>query len=195
MSTRSSPKNNPSTPPSPNPKNLNENQEIDSFAIITNVVPVSIIHPSTIEKKNPNDKERKYIQQLFLKRIIMSPPTSTKKEALKPVIYGPKKGWSKSVTAPEKKKKSLKRNEPPSSDSEYDFEEDVPHISESEQEEKQDVEQDVPNIGKSDRKVIRRKNVPQGIADVPMDNVSLHSLESVHRWKFAFNRRLALETS
>jgi hypothetical protein len=59
MSTQSSPKNNPSTSPSQNPKNLNENQEIDSFAIITDVVLVSIIHPSTIENKNPNDKERK----------------------------------------------------------------------------------------------------------------------------------------
>ncbi|PNX68463.1 hypothetical protein L195_g063990, partial [Trifolium pratense] len=41
----------------------------------------------------------------------------TKDTALKPVKFGPKKGWSKSVPPPEKKKGVLKRKSAPSSDS------------------------------------------------------------------------------
>jgi hypothetical protein len=57
-----------------------------------------------------------------------------KKSAAKPVKYGPSRSSSKVITQAEKKNKTLKRKEPPSSDSEYDGEKDVPHISESEPE-------------------------------------------------------------
>jgi hypothetical protein len=33
----------------------------------------------------------------------------------------------------------------------------------------------------------------QGVPDVPIDNISFHSLENVSRWKFVVSRRLALE--
>ncbi|MCI58259.1 envelope-like protein, partial [Trifolium medium] len=46
---------------------------------------------------------------------------ATKKSA----IFGPKKGWSKVVTPVDKKKKTLKRKNVPSSDSNYDVEPDV----------------------------------------------------------------------
>ncbi|XP_045792091.1 proteoglycan 4-like [Trifolium pratense] len=48
----------------------------------------------------------------------------TKDTTLKPVKYGPKKGWSKSVPPPEKKKGVLKRKSAPSSDSDFDAEKD-----------------------------------------------------------------------
>jgi hypothetical protein len=81
-----------------------------------------------------------------------------KKSASKPSRYGPQKGWSKAKCPSEKKKKNLKRKEPPSSHSTYDGEEDMPHISESEQEKgEEDVEHDVSYIGTSNIKVIRKK--------------------------------------
>ncbi|MCI03055.1 envelope-like protein, partial [Trifolium medium] len=58
-------------------------------------------------------------------------PKTTKKSSLKPVLYGPKKTWSKGVPSTETKKKNLKRKEAPSSDSEYDVEPDVPTIGAS----------------------------------------------------------------
>jgi hypothetical protein len=81
------------------------------------------------------------------------------KSTVKPVRYGPRKGYSKAVVQPEKKK-NLKRKEPPSSDSEYDREQDVPHISESEEEEEQDVELDVVHIETSVKKSYRKKKIP-----------------------------------
>ncbi|XP_045802377.1 uncharacterized protein LOC123895957 [Trifolium pratense] len=48
----------------------------------------------------------------------------TKDTPLKPVKYGPKKGWSKSIPPPEKKKGVLKRKSAPSSDSDFEAEKD-----------------------------------------------------------------------
>ncbi|XP_045831363.1 uncharacterized protein LOC123922708 [Trifolium pratense] len=48
----------------------------------------------------------------------------TKDNTLKPVKYGPKKGWSKPIPPPEKNKGVLKRKSAPSSDSEFEAEKD-----------------------------------------------------------------------
>ncbi|XP_045802537.1 uncharacterized protein LOC123896161 [Trifolium pratense] len=48
----------------------------------------------------------------------------TKDNTLKPVKYGPKKGWSKPIPPPEKKKGVLKRKSVPSSDSDFEAEKD-----------------------------------------------------------------------
>jgi hypothetical protein len=61
-----------SAPSSPNPKpspTVSMNQEIDSSAIVTDDIPVSIVYPPTSEKKNQNDHERKHLHLLFLRRI------------------------------------------------------------------------------------------------------------------------------
>ncbi|MCH84665.1 envelope-like protein, partial [Trifolium medium] len=101
-----------------------------------------------------------------------SVPAKTTK---KTTVIGPKKGWSKVVVPSEKNKKNLNRKSVPSSDSEYD------------------VEQDVPDILPSAKKKTGGKKIPQNVVDAPLDNVSFHSLESAQRWKFVFNRRLAME--
>jgi hypothetical protein len=67
----------------------------------------------------------------------------------------------------------------------------MPHISEAEED--QDVELNVVHIGASEKKSVGKKKIPQGIPDVPIDNIFFHSLENVGRWKFVFHRRLALE--
>ncbi|MCI32441.1 envelope-like protein, partial [Trifolium medium] len=79
------------------------------------------------------------------------------------------------VVPTDKKKKTLKRKSAHSSDSEYD------------------VEQGVPDIMTSAKKKAAGKKIPQNVVDVPIDNVSFHSPESVLRWRFVFHRRLALE--
>ncbi|MCI41272.1 envelope-like protein, partial [Trifolium medium] len=67
------------------------------------------------------------------------------------------------------------RKEAPSSDSEYN------------------VEPDVPTVGASSRKRICGKKVPLKVPSAPIDKVSFHSEASVSRWKYVYNRRLALE--
>ncbi|MCI43739.1 hypothetical protein A2U01_0064977, partial [Trifolium medium] len=49
----------------------------------------------------------------------------TKKPSLKPVLYVPKKTWSKCVPSTEPKNKNMKKKEAPSSDSKYDVKPDV----------------------------------------------------------------------
>ncbi|XP_045822111.1 histone-lysine N-methyltransferase, H3 lysine-9 specific-like [Trifolium pratense] len=58
---------------------------------------------------------------------VTTTPVATKKTkdtTLKPVKYGPKKEWSKSIPPPEKKKGVLKRKSAPSSDSDFEAEKD-----------------------------------------------------------------------
>jgi hypothetical protein len=117
---------------------------------------------------------------------------TAKKTGLKPQLYGPKKSWSKGTVSSEKKK-NLKRKAPPSSDSEYDVEQDVKDILDSEDDNRQNVGHDVVSIGLSGRKKIHGKKIPQNVPDAPMDNVSFHSLAFAHRWNFVFHRRLTLE--
>ncbi|KAH1239295.1 hypothetical protein GmHk_08G023766 [Glycine max] len=74
--------------------------------------------------------------------------------------------WSK-VAIPSKKRKEIS-----SSDSDSDVELDVP---------------DIKRAKKSGKKV------PGKVLDAPLDNISFHSISNVERWKFVYQRRLALE--
>ncbi|MCI90935.1 hypothetical protein A2U01_0112229, partial [Trifolium medium] len=69
-----------------------------------------------------------------------------------------------------------------SSDSEYDAEQDVEDISDSEDDIRHNVGHDAVSIGLSGRKKINGKKIPQNVPDAPMDNVSFHSLAFAHRW-------------
>ncbi|KAH1249745.1 hypothetical protein GmHk_05G013041 [Glycine max] len=53
-----------------------------------------------------------------------------------------------------------------------------------------DVEPDVPDIK---RAKTSGKKVPGNVPDAPLDNISFHSIGNVERWKFVYQRRLALE--
>ncbi|KAL5137837.1 hypothetical protein HKD37_10G028138 [Glycine soja] len=53
-----------------------------------------------------------------------------------------------------------------------------------------DVELDVPDIK---RTKTSGKKVPGNVPDAPLDNISFHSIGNVERWKFVYQRRLALE--
>lgn len=101
---------------------------------------------------------------------IRKPPNIPKKST----SVGPAKRWSKVIT-PATKKRSLKRKEVPSnsSDSEYDVKQKVQDITPL----KKDVAQKI------------LANVPE----VPIHNISFHSVENVEKWKFVYQRRLALE--
>ncbi|KAH1233302.1 hypothetical protein GmHk_09G025778 [Glycine max] len=53
-----------------------------------------------------------------------------------------------------------------------------------------DVELDVPDIKRAKK---AGKKVPGNVPDAPLDNISFHSIGNVERWKFVYQRRLALE--
>ncbi|XP_050888880.1 uncharacterized protein LOC127094052 [Lathyrus oleraceus] len=67
-----------------------------------------------------------------------------------------------------------KMKETPSSDFEYDVEQNV---------------QDIITLNK-----YVGKKVPTNMPEVPIDNISFHSIENFEKWKFMYQRRLALET-
>ncbi|KAK2407350.1 hypothetical protein QL285_042979 [Trifolium repens] len=130
--------------------------------------------------------------------------TSSKKKKM----IGPSRKPSKVEIASEKKKKSGKRKQPEVGDSDFEVEEDVPHIvpnivsSAKKKSQKKfrraaipdlDVVHDVPNIVSTGKKKIGGRIIPQNVPDVPMDNISFHFIESAQKWKFVANRRLALE--
>lgn len=75
---------------------------------------------------------------------------------------GPTKRWSK-VVAPVSKKKSLKRKEVPYESSESDH----------------DVEHNVQDIISTSRKQASWKKIPTNIPEVPLDNISFHSVENL----------------
>ncbi|CAJ2652062.1 unnamed protein product [Trifolium pratense] len=104
----------------------------------------------------------------------------TKDTTLKPVKYGPKKGWSKPIPPPEKNKGVLKRKSAPSSDSEFEAEKDDSSIK--------------PPAKKA---MSAKKAMPQSVApdieDFPCDNVSFHLPSYAQRWGIICKRRLALE--
>ncbi|KAK2352930.1 hypothetical protein QL285_090623 [Trifolium repens] len=123
-------------------------------------------------------------------------------------MIGPSRKPSKVEIAIEKKKKGGKRKQAEVGDSDYEVEEDVPHIvsnivsSSKKKSQKKfrraaipdlDVVHDVPNIVSTGKKKIGGKIIPQNVPDVPMDNISFHFIESAQKWKFVANRRLALE--
>ncbi|XP_045821999.1 uncharacterized protein LOC123914880 [Trifolium pratense] len=104
----------------------------------------------------------------------------TKDTTLKPVKYGPKKSWSKSIPPPEKKKGVLKRKSAPSSDSDFEAEKNDSSIK--------------PPAKKA---MSAKKAMPQAAApdteDFPCDNVSFHLPSYAQRWGIICRRRLALE--
>jgi hypothetical protein len=51
----------------------------------------------------------------------------------------------------------------------------------------------VVHIGAYEKKSVRKKKIPQRVPDVPIDNISFHSLENVARWKFVVSGKLALK--
>ncbi|XP_045797580.1 uncharacterized protein LOC123891723 [Trifolium pratense] len=114
---------------------------------------------------------------------VTTTPVATKKTndtTLKPVKYGPKKEWSKSIPHPEKKKGVLKRKSAPSSDSDFEAEKDDSSIK--------------PPAKKA---MSAKKAMPQAAApdteDFPCDNVSFHLPSYAKRWGIICKRRLALE--
>ncbi|KAK2437436.1 hypothetical protein QL285_022331 [Trifolium repens] len=135
---------------------------------------------------------------------VVAKATPSKKKKM----IGPSRKPSKVEIASEKKKKSGKRKQPEVGDSDYEVEEDVPHIvpnivsSAKKTSQKKfrraaipelDVVHDVPNIVSTGKKKIGGRIIPQNVPDVPMDNISFHFIESAQKWKFVANRRLALE--
>jgi hypothetical protein len=56
-----------------------------------------------------------------------------------------------------------------------------------------DVEADVLDITTYGKKRIRGRRIPANIPPAPMDNVSFHSEESVQKWRFVYQRRVAQE--
>ncbi|KAK2451819.1 hypothetical protein QL285_010835 [Trifolium repens] len=135
---------------------------------------------------------------------VVAKATPSKKKKM----IGPSRKPSKVEIASEKKKKSGKRKQPEVGDSDYEVEEDVPHIvsnivspykKKSQKKFRRaavpdlDVVHDVPNIVSTSKKKIGGRIIPQNVPDVPMDNISFHFIESAQKWKFVANRRLALE--
>ncbi|XP_045791755.1 uncharacterized protein LOC123886481 [Trifolium pratense] len=113
--------------------------------------------------------------------VIETTPVVTKKtrdSTLKPVKYGPKKSWRKSVPLSEKKKNVLKRKSAPSSDSDFDAEKDASSIK--------------PPTKKA-MSARKAASVPAEIEDFPCDNVSFHLPSYAQRWGLICKRRLALE--
>ncbi|KAK2451004.1 hypothetical protein QL285_010094 [Trifolium repens] len=123
-------------------------------------------------------------------------------------VIGPSRKPIKVEIASEKKKASGKRKHVEAGDSDYEVEEDVPHIASNivspskKKSQKKfrraaipdlDVVDDVSNIVSTGKKKVGGKIIPQNVPDVPMDNISFHFIESAQKWKFVANRRLALE--
>ncbi|WJX45420.1 hypothetical protein P8452_32302 [Trifolium repens] len=123
-------------------------------------------------------------------------------------MIGPSRKPSKVEIASEKKKADGKRKQPEVGDSDYEVEEDVPHIvsnvvsparKKSQKKFRRaaipdlDVVDDVPNIVSTGKKKVGGKIIPQNVPDVPMDNISFHFIENAQKWKFVANRRIALE--
>ncbi|KAK2436082.1 hypothetical protein QL285_021096 [Trifolium repens] len=148
--------------------------------------------------RNRKGKESDVVTEVVIK----ATPSKKKK------MIGPSRKPSKVEIASEKKKKSGKRKQAEVGDSDYEVEEDVPHIvsnivspakKKSHKKFRRaaipdlDVVHDVPNIVSTGKKKIGGKIIPQNVPDVPMDNISFHFNESAQKWKFVANRRLALE--
>ena len=97
--------------------------------------------------------------------------TGTPKSKINSTRVGPKKGWSK-VSVKNAPGSSRKRKVIPSSESEYD------------------VEEDVINTVTSVTKISAGKKNVQLVENVPIDKVSFHLPEFAQRWKFICNTRL-----
>ncbi|KAK2404631.1 hypothetical protein QL285_053950 [Trifolium repens] len=120
---------------------------------------------------------------------VVTKATPSKKKKM----IGPSRKASKVEIASEKKKASGKRKHVEVGDSDYEVEEDVPHIASNivspskKKSQKKfrraaipdlDVVDDVPNIVSTGKKKVGGKIIPQNVPDVPMDNISFHFIES-----------------
>ncbi|XP_050876094.1 uncharacterized protein LOC127079768 [Lathyrus oleraceus] len=128
-------------------------------------VPIGQILAPGIAKRLKNKKDQ-----------VVGSSNAPSKSVRNKASVGPTKRWSKLVT-PVSKKKSLKRKEVSSESSEFDH----------------DVEHNVQDIISISRKQASRKKILANIPKVPFDNISFHSIKNVEKWKFVYQRRLALE--
>lgn len=55
------------------------------------------------------------------------------------------------------------------------------------------VEHVVQDIISATREKAYGKNIPANIPEVPIDNISFHSVKNVEKWKFVYQRRLTLK--
>ncbi|WJX73267.1 hypothetical protein P8452_57071 [Trifolium repens] len=172
----------------PSDKDVDEDTTIVDVEDYDSDLPLNMIAEDSIARRTRSGKGPATVER--------SPAaTKEKKKPVKrQVLYGPKKGYSKAVVPPAKKK-TQKRKEPPTSDSEYDVEQDVAHIRESEDEsaEEHNVELDVVHIKSAVKKSYGKKKIPQGIPDIPVDLISFHNPAHAGKWKYIAHRRLALE--
>ncbi|XP_050908208.1 uncharacterized protein LOC127121816 [Lathyrus oleraceus] len=99
-------------------------------------------------------------------KVVMNEGTPSK-TAKKKAIVGPTKSLSK-VVAPTRKKKEIS-----SSESDHDF------------------EHDIQDFTPQKKEAVRK--IPVNVPEVPLDNISFHSVGNVERWKFVYQIRLALE--
>ncbi|KAK2359714.1 hypothetical protein QL285_085060 [Trifolium repens] len=173
--------------------------DVDTMADLDQTV--SEVASGSIARRLRNRKGKN--TDVMAEDVIKATPSKKKK------MIGPSRKPSKVEIASEKKKASGKRKQTEVGDSDYEVEEDVPHIvsnivsSAKKQSQKKlrraadvsvhDVVDDVPNIVSTGKKKIGGRIIPQNVPDVPMDNISFHFIESAQKWKFVANRRLALE--
>ncbi|XP_050878188.1 uncharacterized protein LOC127082006 [Lathyrus oleraceus] len=144
-------------------KNLNEWITTISKDVISNACFVSNFEPKNVKEIGSSIAKR--LRNRTWKDVASARKPS--KAPKKSDVVRPAKCWS-NVIAPTKKKK-----EAPSTDSEYDVEQNV---------------QDIMPLKKSGG-----KKVPANVPKAPIDNISFHSVENVEKWKFVYQIRLALE--
>jgi hypothetical protein len=128
--------------------------------------------------------------------VVVDAVTKGTKSGKKPMV-GPNRKPSKVEVPSQKKKSSVKRKQASVGDSDYEGEEDVPHMvsnivsSAKKKSPKKlrraatapvhDVVDDVPNIVSTGKKKIGGRVIPQNVPDVPMDNISFHFIESAQK--------------
>ncbi|XP_050890657.1 uncharacterized protein LOC127096080 [Lathyrus oleraceus] len=149
-----------------NPNCEAETVDLEEFSdneLLSSVVP-------SIAKRVRTRREKKTVSLRSPRKRIDLPTSSNPKVAvessLKRKVHGPTKSWSKGV--PKKKKtKSV--------------------VVESDS----DVPCDVPDT--VSKKKPTTSKLAASVLEVPIDNISFHFASSVNRWKYVYQKRLALE--
>ncbi|XP_057444308.1 uncharacterized protein LOC130736499 [Lotus japonicus] len=104
----------------------------------------------------------------------------------------PQKNTKPFPTTPKSKKKDVKRKgitKAEKSKSEKKKKKAPTIVSESDS----DVEVDVPDIVLAEKKKFAGRCIPKNVPDAPLENVSFHYEENVLKWKYVYQRRLAIE--
>jgi hypothetical protein len=111
------------------------------------------------------------------KAVVIEESVSVKagKKVKNPVRYGRPRPPTEPLTLSGKGKRSVKRKEV-STDSDFEEDADATTVATS-----------------SSKKTAGKKKTPQGVPSVPIDNISFHHVENVSRWKYVYQRRLAIE--